>query len=64
MPEALKTVFLGHFTDITSPAGYLNGRLFATTIPVLMLVFTIGGHARDRRRGGGAHARPPAVDAD
>lgn len=46
MPEALKTVFLGQITDITSPAGYLNGRLFASTMPVLILVFTIGWGTR------------------
>jgi ABC-2 type transport system permease protein len=46
MPEGLRALFLGDFADITSPVGYLNGRLFATTIPVLMLVFTISAGTR------------------
>ncbi len=41
MPEGLRAVFLGEMTDITSPAGYLNGRLFASTLPVLYLVYGI-----------------------
>jgi ABC-2 type transport system permease protein len=46
MPEALRTLFLGEVTDITSPVGYLNGRLFATTVPVLYLVFAISAGTR------------------
>jgi ABC-2 type transport system permease protein len=46
MPEALRTVFLGQVSDITSPVGYLNGRLFASTFPVLVLVFVIGWGSR------------------
>jgi ABC-2 type transport system permease protein len=46
MPEALRSVFLGQVTDFTSPVGYLNGRLFASTMPVLVLVFVIGWGSR------------------
>ncbi|HYJ61633.1 MAG TPA: ABC transporter permease subunit [Actinomycetota bacterium] len=46
MPAALRSVFLGEVTDITSPVGYLNGRLFASTMPVLVLVFVIGWGSR------------------
>jgi ABC-2 type transport system permease protein len=46
MPEALRSVFLGQITDFTSPVGYLNGRLFASTMPVLVLVFVIGWGTR------------------
>jgi len=46
LPAGLRTLFLGELTDITSPVGYLNGRLFATTMPALFLVFTISAGTR------------------
>jgi ABC-2 type transport system permease protein len=48
MPEALRSL-IGTQRDIplTSPPGYLQGRLFATLLPVVLLIFGIGAeHAR------------------
>ncbi|KAB2340127.1 ABC transporter permease subunit [Actinomadura rudentiformis] len=46
LPETLRTM-VGYQPDImlTSPAGYLNARLFATLAPILTLVFGIGAGA-------------------
>jgi ABC-2 type transport system permease protein len=46
LPEGLRALLLGDLADITSPVGYLNGRLFATTVPILMIVFTISAGTR------------------
>ena len=35
-------VFLGGFTDLSSPEGYLNSQLYALAVPILFLIFTIG----------------------
>jgi ABC-2 type transport system permease protein len=47
MPEALRSL-IGTQRDIplTSPPGYLQGRLFATLLPVVLLIFGIGAGAR------------------
>ncbi|MEU5880039.1 ABC transporter permease subunit [Spirillospora sp. NPDC047279] len=47
LPETFRAM-VGYRPDImlTSPAGYLNARLFATLAPILMLVFGIGAGAR------------------
>lgn len=47
LPEALKT-FIGAESGIpiTSPAGYLNARLFSTTLPVCFLILGVGLGAR------------------
>ena len=41
-PEALANLFTGGFTDLTSPAGYLNSQLFILLVPIVLLVFAIG----------------------
>jgi ABC-2 type transport system permease protein len=46
MPEALKTLFVGGVSDIGSPIGYVNSQFFTTNVPVLLLVFAIGGGSR------------------
>jgi len=44
IPEGLK--FLLGQEELTSPSGYLNARLFAYTIPILLLIYSIG-HGSD-----------------
>jgi beta-exotoxin I transport system permease protein len=44
-PEALKA-FTGGQLDFTSPAGYLDARLFALVVPLLFLVYAVGWGAR------------------
>jgi ABC-2 type transport system permease protein len=46
MPKALKTLFVGGVSDIGSPIGYVNSQFFTTNVPVLLLVFAIGGGSR------------------
>jgi ABC-2 type transport system permease protein len=46
IPPALRAIFLGRVADLASPAGYLDGRLFAFTAPVLFLVYAIGVGSR------------------
>lgn len=47
LPEAMRSLF-GIDADIplTSPAGYLHGRLFGSLLPLLLLVFGIGAGTR------------------
>ena len=43
MPEALKATFgISDAVPISSPAGYLQGRLFSLTLPVALVAFAIG----------------------
>jgi ABC-2 type transport system permease protein len=43
LPEALKSTFgISDTVPIGSPAGYLQGRLFALTLPLAMVVFAVG----------------------
>jgi ABC-2 type transport system permease protein len=47
MPEALRAMFgLDTAIPLTSPPGYLQGRLFGSMLPLLLLVFGIGLGAR------------------
>lgn len=47
LPEAVKAVIgLQEGVSLTSPAGYLQGRLFSILLPVLLLTFGIGTGAR------------------
>lgn len=47
MPEALRSMFgLDTAIPLTSPAGYLQGRLFGSMLPLLLIVFAIGLGAR------------------
>jgi ABC-2 type transport system permease protein len=38
---AVASIFMGGFTDMTSPEGYLNSQLFAMAIPLLLIIFSI-----------------------
>ena len=43
MPEALRAMFgLDTAIPLTSPAGYLQGRLFGSLLPLLLIVFAVG----------------------
>nr|MBC7245003.1 ABC transporter permease subunit [Chloroflexota bacterium] len=42
LPPALRATFMGELTDFTSPEGYLNTEMFFFTMPMLLLIFTIG----------------------
>jgi ABC-2 type transport system permease protein len=47
MPEALRAMFgLDTAIPLTSPPGYLQGRLFGSMLPLLLIVFGIGLGAR------------------
>ncbi|HYU59087.1 MAG TPA: ABC transporter permease subunit, partial [Actinomycetota bacterium] len=46
LPQGLRHLFLGNAPDFTSPAGYLNGRVFSTIAPILLLVYAVGAGAR------------------
>ncbi|HEX4904442.1 MAG TPA: ABC transporter permease subunit [Acidimicrobiales bacterium] len=47
MPESIRALIGGDTgLSLTSPAGYLNGRVFANTLPVLLAIFGIGFAAR------------------
>jgi ABC-2 type transport system permease protein len=47
MPEALRSMFgLDTVIPLTSPPGYLQGRLFGSMLPLLLIVFGIGLGAR------------------
>lgn len=47
MPDALKATFgIDEAVPISSPAGYLQGRLFSLTLPVALVAFAIGLGAR------------------
>lgn len=39
--SAIASVFMGGFTDMTSPEGYLNSQLFAMAIPLILIIFSI-----------------------
>ncbi len=47
LPDSIR-VLIGYEAGVplTSPAGYLHGRLYSTLLPLLVLVFAIGGGAR------------------
>jgi ABC-2 type transport system permease protein len=47
LPDAVKAVIgLEEGVSLTSPAGYLHGRLFSTVLPVVLLTFGVGLGAR------------------
>jgi beta-exotoxin I transport system permease protein len=47
LPEGVKNLFaFGGQLDLTSPAGYIGGRLFSFLVPVLLLVAAVGAGAR------------------
>jgi ABC-2 type transport system permease protein len=47
MPDALKATFgLDDAVPLSSPAGYLQGRLFALTLPVALVIFAVSLGAR------------------
>lgn len=47
MPEAVRSMFgIDKAIPLTSPAGYLQGRLFGSLLPVILIVFGIGVGAR------------------
>lgn len=47
MPAAVRSMFgISKVIPLTSPAGYLQGRLFGSLLPVLLIVFGIGLGAR------------------
>lgn len=41
LPPAI-TAFIGDISEITSPMGYLQGRLFSLALPLLLIVYAIG----------------------
>jgi ABC-2 type transport system permease protein len=41
LPEALRELTVGSESDFTSPAGYLNSRLFALMAPLLLTIYAI-----------------------
>ena len=53
--EALANLFSGGFTDLTSPAGFLNSQLYSLTVPIVFLIFAIsagsGAIAGEEERG-------------
>jgi len=46
LPEAVRTLFVGNITDLSSPIGYLNSQIFATNGPILLLILAIGRGSR------------------
>ena len=47
LPEAMRSAFgIDDAIPLTSPSGYLHGRLFASLVPLVLLVFGIGVGAR------------------
>jgi ABC-2 type transport system permease protein len=47
LPEAMRSLFsISEAIPLTSAPGYLQGRLFGTFLPLLLLVFAIGAGAR------------------
>jgi ABC-2 type transport system permease protein len=47
MPEAIRSMFgISDVIPLTSPAGYLQGRLFGSLLPLILIVFGIGLGAR------------------
>ena len=55
LPEAMRALFVGGETDLTSPVGFLNSQIFALLAPLLFAVFAIGwggaAMAGDEERG-------------
>ncbi|PKO21209.1 MAG: hypothetical protein CVU38_15985 [Chloroflexi bacterium HGW-Chloroflexi-1] len=45
-PKELMAAFVGNFTDLTSPAGYLNSQIFFMIGPLLFVIYTIGQGSR------------------
>lgn len=45
LPEALRALFVGGETDLSSPVGYLNSQVFAMMAPLVLAIFTIGAGA-------------------
>lgn len=41
-PEALRAAFIGQVTDLTSPAGFLMGYLFAMIVPLVFVAYAVG----------------------
>ena len=41
MPEALSRAFLGEFTDLTSPEGFLNTQVFVFFGPLLFIIYAV-----------------------
>jgi ABC-2 type transport system permease protein len=47
LPDALKATFgMDDAVPLSSPAGYLHGRMFSLTMPLALVVFAIGAGAR------------------
>lgn len=42
LPAQVRAAFLSGVQDITSPEGYLNGRLFTLLLPLILLIYAIG----------------------
>jgi ABC-2 type transport system permease protein len=42
LSEAMRALFVGGETDLTSPVGYLNSQIFAFVGPLLLLIFAVG----------------------
>ncbi|MCH7608193.1 MAG: ABC transporter permease subunit [Chloroflexi bacterium] len=43
LPEALARIFIGGFTDFTSPEGFLNTQLFVLVVPIMFVIFAVLG---------------------
>lgn len=46
LPESIRSLVGVEALDITTPEGYLNGRVFALVVPLLFLIFAIGFGSR------------------
>jgi ABC-2 type transport system permease protein len=46
LPEGLRRALVGASADFFSPSGYLQARLFALFVPLLLLIYTIGAGSR------------------
>ncbi|HSJ51395.1 MAG TPA: ABC transporter permease subunit [Actinomycetota bacterium] len=46
LPEGLRRALVGASADFFSPTGYLQARLFALFVPLLLLMYTIGAGSR------------------
>ncbi|MHB0878487.1 MAG: ABC transporter permease subunit, partial [Anaerolineae bacterium] len=42
LPEAFLAAFMGEFTDLGSPAGFLSAYLFSMIAPLLFLIYSVG----------------------
>ncbi len=46
LPESIRSLVGVSALDITTPEGYLNGRVFALVVPLLFLIFAVGFGSR------------------